>query len=47
MKVNVSVGNIPDAGGDHAEEGGEGADQGDGGGVVPVATPPPLNGDNI
>ena len=42
-----SVGNIPDAGPDHAQEGGEGADQGDGGGVVPVATPPPVNGDNI
>ena len=42
-----SVGNIPDAGPDHAQEGGKGADQWDGGGVVAVAAPPPVNTENI
>ena len=39
--------NIPDAVGDHGEEGGHGADERDGGGVVAVAAFPPVYVENV
>ena len=47
VSISISVGNIPDTGPHHAQQGGHGADQRDGGGVVAVAASPPVNTENV
>ena len=47
MIVSCSDGNVPDAGRHHAHQGRHGTDQRDGGGVVAVAAPPPVNTENV
>ena len=45
--ASCSVGHVPDTGPDHAEQGGHGTDQRDGGGVVAVAASPPVNTEKV